>query len=121
VAPRGRPSPVGGGGGGGGGDSDSENDGGDDGDDCEENPRFHNYYRVTPQQRKFNLEAKDHFKKAGSNRTSAVYRPKDVLKARARPPARAPLHACSRAAHSSLLPRLGRPGRKAWSVFVCTG
>jgi hypothetical protein len=100
VAPRGRPSPAGGGGGGGGGgDSDGETDGVDDGDDGEENPRFTNYYHVTPQQRAFNLEAKNHFKKSGSNRTSAVYRPKDVLKARARPPAPARLHARSRAAH----------------------
>jgi hypothetical protein len=95
VAPCGRPSPAGSGGGGGagGGDSDDVENGGDDGDDEEENQEFRNYYRVTPQQRAFNLEAKNHFKKSGSNRTSAVYRPKDVLKARARPPARAPLHA----------------------------
>jgi len=83
VAPRGRPSPAGSGGGSGGGDIDGGGDenGGDDGDDGEKNHNFSNYYRVTPQQRAFNLEAKDHFKKAGSSRISAVYRPKDVLKA----------------------------------------
>jgi hypothetical protein len=102
VAPRGRPSPAGSGGGSGGGDIDGGGDenGGDDGDDGEKNHNFSNYYRVTPQQRAFNLEAKDHFKKAGSSRISAVYRPKDVLKARARPRPRA--RPCARAPHTHL-------------------
>ena len=58
-----------------------DDDGGSDDDDDIEDAGFRNYYRVTPQQRAFNLEAKEHFKKNAANRTSACFRPKDVLKA----------------------------------------
>ena len=56
-------------------------DGGDDDDDDEQDASFRNFYSVTPQQRVFNLEAKDHFKSNAANLRSAIARPKDVLKA----------------------------------------
>ena len=78
AAPAGRPAPKAGGSADG-ADDDGGGAGGDE-DDGEEDAAFRNYYRVTAEQRAFNVECKNQFKRSGANLGSAIFRPPDVLK-----------------------------------------
>ena len=77
AAPAGRPAPKAGGSADG---ADDDGGGAGDEDDGEEDAAFRNYYRVTAEQRAFNVECKNQFKRSGANLGSAIFRPPDVLK-----------------------------------------
>ena len=81
-APPGRPAAAAASSSGGGGAAADGADGDDqDDDDDDQDPNFRNYYRVTSQQRAFNLAAKEQFKKQAASLSSPIFRPKDVIKA----------------------------------------
>ena len=77
AAPAGRPAPKAGGSADG---ADDDGGGAGDEDDGEEDAAFRNYYRVTAEQRAFNVECKNQFKGSAANLGSAIFRPPDVLK-----------------------------------------